>query len=160
MARLTARLTARLHRRDERGSLAPALPILAMMLLLLGGLGIDGSRLLNARGVAVAYAEEAARAGAQQVNLDSTTLELDPSKAYDAVRTYCNTISANSVGVRIHCTDIAISDGPGGHPLYVSVKVSGEIDTTLLQIATISHMNLSGSGRARPYEGITKPLDE
>ena len=48
--------------RDERGSLAPAVPVIAMFLLLLGGLGVDGSRQLNARGQAVAFAEEAARA--------------------------------------------------------------------------------------------------
>ena len=55
----------RLLTRGERGSVAPAIPIIAFTLLLLGGLVIDASRQLNERGLAVAYAEEAARAGAR-----------------------------------------------------------------------------------------------
>ena len=81
---MSSRRSAR--RRDERGSFAPALPIIAMCLLLLGGLVIDASRQLNARGEAVAFAEEAARAGAQAVDVAADDFALDERAARERVR--------------------------------------------------------------------------
>ncbi len=67
--------------RGDAGALAPAVPVLAFVLLLLGGLVIDASRLLNARGRAVAYAEEAARAGAGAIQPGQAVLADLPVEA-------------------------------------------------------------------------------
>ncbi len=78
--------------RGERGSIAPAVPVIAMFLLLLGGLVIDASRQLNARGEAVAFAEEAARAGAQGVDIAADDLVLDPALVRERVEAYCRRV--------------------------------------------------------------------
>ena len=83
--------------RDERGSLAPAVPIIASFLLLMGGLVIDASRQLNARGEAVAFAEEAARAGAQGVDVAADDLELDQALARQRVDEYCRRVPSKII---------------------------------------------------------------
>ena len=67
-------------RRCDDGSITPLVPILVLAFLMLGGLVIDGSRDLNARSDAQAYAEEAARAGAGAVDLTSDVLALDRTR--------------------------------------------------------------------------------
>ena len=56
---------------NQRGALSPAVAILAVMIFALAGLVIDGGRQLGARSRAVGYAQEAARAGAAAIVLNS-----------------------------------------------------------------------------------------
>src|SRR5262245_46898393 len=74
---------------DERGALTPAVIVMAVGLLLLGGLVTDGGRQLNARLRAEAAAEEAARAGSTMLDLRETDAVIDPEKARQAVDRYC-----------------------------------------------------------------------
>jgi Flp pilus assembly protein TadG len=146
------------RRRDERGSIAPAVPIIAFMLLLLGGLGIDASRQLNARGEALAFAEEAARAGAQAVDVDADDLELDEAQAKQRVADYCAALAAE--GRVKSCEWIgltAVGDGDNRR-LVVNTRVEMSINATLLGMVGVRHLDASADARARPYEGITDPF--
>jgi len=141
----------------ERGSIAPAVPVIAMALLLLGGLGIDGSRQLNARGEAVAFAEEAARAGAQGIDVAASQLALDPNLAEERVRTYCARVeqlgqveSCRFVGIR------PVSDDDS-RMLVVVTAVKLKIQASLLSMVGVRELSASATARARPYEGVTRP---
>jgi hypothetical protein len=145
-------------RRDERGSIAPAVPIIAMVLLLLGGLGIDGSRQLNARGEAVAFAEEAARAGAQGVDINASQLQLDPNLVRDRVASYCHDVLQR--GQVESCDFVRIAPVSNSDPrmLVVVTSVKLRIEATLLaMIPGVRYLTASSTARARPYEGVTKP---
>jgi Putative Flp pilus-assembly TadE/G-like len=148
------------RRRDDRGSIAPAVPIIAFMLLLLGGLGIDASRQLNARGEAVAFAEEAARAGAQAVDVDVDDLELDEGQAKQRVAHYCAALRAED---RVQeCEWRGLSEvGDGDHRrLVVNTRVRLSIHATLLGMVGVRTLDASADARARPYEGITDPFGQ
>lgn len=151
-------ITARGRRaRDEHGSIAPAVPIIAMALLLLGGLGIDGSRQLNARGEAVAFAEEAARAGAQGIDLAASDLELDPALVEDRVDTYCARVE--QLGQVDSCTFVRIAPVSDDDPrlLVVVTHVKLKIQASLLSMVGVQDLNASATAHARPYEGINAP---
>ncbi|HEY7042509.1 MAG TPA: pilus assembly protein TadG-related protein, partial [Nocardioidaceae bacterium] len=77
------------RRRDQRGVLTPAVVVMAIGLLLLGGLVTDGGRQLNARSRAQATAEEAARAAADMLDLREAEAVIDKDKATDAVNRFC-----------------------------------------------------------------------
>jgi len=145
------------RRRDERGSLAPAVPVIAMFLLLLGGLGVDGSRQLNARGQAVAFAEEAARAGAQGIDIAADDLELDPSLARQRVEDYCDRVE--QLGQVESCEFVRIDpvSSADPRPLVVVTEVHLEIDASLLGMIGVQTLKASAQARARPYEGIDTP---
>ena len=145
--------------RDERGSLAPAVPVIAMFLLLLGGLGVDGSRQLNARGQAVAFAEEAARAGAQGVDIAADTLVLDPSLARQRVDAYCDRVE--QLGQVQSCDFIRIDpvSSSDARKLVVVTEVHLEIDASLLGIVGVKTLGASATAKARPYEGIDRVME-
>lgn len=152
-------ISARGRRRSERGSIAPAVPIIALSLLLLGGLTIDASRQLNARGEAVAFAEEAARSGAQGVDIAADDLVLDDGLVRDRVDRYCAEVLA--LGQVTECRFVRIEpvSGSDPRPLVVVTEVHTSIDTSLLGIVGVRHLTASSTAKARPYEGITAPLD-
>jgi Flp pilus assembly protein TadG len=140
--------------RDERGSIAPAIPIIAMGLLLLGGLGVDGSRQLNARGEAVAFAEEAARAGAQGIDIAASDLQLDPALAEERVNTYCDAVE--KLGQVESCRFVKIAPVSDDDPrlLVVVTDVKLTIQASLLSMVGVQELHASGTAHARPYEGI------
>lgn len=132
------------------------MPIIALVLLLLGGLGIDGSRQLNARGEATAFAEEAARAGAQAIDVAASDLRLDPDLVQERVRTYCARIEqlgqAECHFVRVE----AVSDDDP-RMLVVVTEANLSIKPSLLGIVHPGDLRAKATARARPYEGITEP---
>jgi Flp pilus assembly protein TadG len=146
-------------RRDERGSLAPSVPLIATFLLLLGGFVIDASRQLNARGEAVAFAEEAARAGAQGVDVAADDLELDQALARQRVDQYCQRVE--QLGQVQSCRFVRIEavSGTDPRPLVVVTRVETRIDTTLLGLVGKRTLSASGEARARPYEGIDEAIE-
>lgn len=142
--------------RGERGSIAPAVPFIAMALLLLGGLGIDGSRQLNARGEAVAFAEEAARAGAQGTDVTASDLRLDRALVEQRVDTYCARVE--KLGQVDSCSFVGITEVSQDDPreLVVVTRVRLAIKPSLLGIVHPGDLTASATARARPYEGITQ----
>jgi hypothetical protein len=146
--------------RDECGSIAPAVPVIAMALLLLGGFGNDGSRQLNARGEAVAFAEEAARAGAQGVDVTASDLRLDRALAEERVRSYCARVE--QLGQVESCEFVRIEPVSDDDPrdLVVVTHVELQIEASLLgMIPGVDTLTASASARARPYEGIDAPQE-
>lgn len=145
----------------DRGSIAPLVPIVMLAFFLLGGLLVDGSRDLAARGDAQAYAEEAARAGATAVDPRSATLTLDTDLATRRVRDYCDAIRARNRTVRVlECRldpdrpfTQATTCGGVTARIVVNTRVRLGIDTTLLDIAGIRSLSASGQAKARPFEG-------
>ncbi len=81
-----------LRRDPEAGAIAIMLPVLAVALFAMAGLVIDGGTALAARGRAADVAQEAARAGADQLTAtslrrgDPSRLTLDPAAATLAAR--------------------------------------------------------------------------
>lgn len=153
----------RRRRDDERGALSAALPIFAISLLVLAGLGIDGSRQLNTRGQAVAFAEEASRDGALGIYPGKDDLVLNETEVKRRVGEYC------AVVIKLEqvtgCDYLGISAGgkngdgtPDTRPLVVSVRVTTQIQPTLLGIVYNKPLTASAVGRARPIEGVTNRL--
>lgn len=144
---------ARLRDGGERGSILPIIPMIALVMLLLAGLVIDASRQLNARGQAVAYAEEAARAGAQAIE-PQLPIALDPTEAGDLVADYCSTVLGQPHVTS--CELIRLDPAPEGppRPLVVVVQVQTQIPTTLLGMVGVRSLSASGEGRAQPVEGV------
>jgi hypothetical protein len=136
----------------DGGAIAPALPILAMAILLLGGLVVDASRQLDARAQAVAYAEEAARAGASAVDLGNPALTLQPDLALQRAQLYCAGLDR-----RVTCSGFGIQPVSAADPRMLVVHVHTEITipATLLGIIGVTELHASGDGRARPLEGVT-----
>ncbi len=144
------------RRRDERGSLAPAVPVIAMMLLLLGGLGIDGSRQLNSRGQAVAFAEEASRAGAQGVDVTADDLVLDERQVSQRVADYCAQVRRDNPAV-IECRwvrPLLPVSSTDRRRLIVRTFVKTQIEPTLLGMVHPAAFTASAFANARPFEGI------
>ena len=151
----------------ELGSIAPLVPIMGFVLLLLGGLVIDGARLLNARGRAVAYAEEAARAGAAALELNDQVLSSErPGQVREEVLNYCAALREDpDLAATMTYCDL---DLDGGAPesaiervsddddrqIVVRVRVEMQQPASLLGIIGVRSLDASGIGRARPFEGV------
>jgi Flp pilus assembly protein TadG len=139
-------------RRDPRacgdgGSLTLMLLVLMVVMLALAGLVIDGGRKLNATEQAYAIAQEAARAGAGQVNTSaayrSGTYRVDIPEALAAARSYL--ASAGYSG----------SVSASGNNIRVTVHVTER--TTLLSLVGIDTLKSSGSAVASLVTGVTGP---
>lgn len=136
-------------------------PILILALFVVGGLVVDGSRDLNARGDAQAYAEEAARAGATAVDLTQADLALDDALAAQRVAGYCAAVEKNSsvhvvsCGLRPDAFTLAPTCGGASARIVVNTEVRLRIDTTLLGIVGARQLSVTGQASARPYEGTT-----
>lgn len=145
------------HLRGDRGSIAPAVPVLALVLLLLAGLVLDAGRQLSARARAVAYAEEAARAGAAAVDLDAPDLRLlPPDQVAARVTAYCTAAAAQGAPIvdPASCFRGTTSVGdPAGRPTVVRTHVDLVLPTSLLGIVGVHELRASGDGSARPFEG-------
>lgn len=101
-------------RRDgtERGTVAIASMILALSVIAAAGLAIDGGRKLNALAEARDLADNAARVGAQEIDVDAyrTTGDptLDPALAATAANAYLAT-TGNSGVVTVSGDEITVT---------------------------------------------------
>ena len=113
---------------DERGAISTFLAVIAIALLMAAGLAIDGGRKVNALREASHLADNAARAGAQAVDLDTlrTTgdLRLLPDQATARVDQYLA-----SIGHTAHVTVVEDS---------VTVTISLTVDPVLLPTGPIT----------------------
>lgn len=146
------RALATLRRDPERGSILPVVPVMALAMLMIAGLVIDASRQLNARSQAVAFAEEAARAGAQAVR-NEQPLQLDRDEARANVADYCSQVLSR--GYVTQCELVSFAPAPDGppRPLVVVVRVQTTIPATLLGMVGVRTLSAAGEGRAEPVEG-------
>jgi Flp pilus assembly protein TadG len=91
---------------QERGAVSTFLAVIALALLMAAGLAIDGGRKVNALREASHLADNAARAGAQAVDLDTlrTTgeLRLLPDQATDRVEEYLASLGYTATEVVVN----------------------------------------------------------
>lgn len=149
----------------DRGSIIPLVPAVVLALLILGGLVVDGSRDLSARGAAQAYAEEAARAGASAVRVRGASLGLDYTLAAQRVADYCAAAGDNSAIEVVHCGlegssheeqfTTAVTCGGAVRRIVVNTSVTLRIKTSLLGIVGITTLDASGRAKARPFQGLS-----
>jgi len=98
---------------QERGAVSTFLAVIALSLLMAGGLAIDGGRKVNALREASHIADNAARAGAQAVDLDAlrTTgdLRLLPSEATDRVGRYLASLGYSATNVTVNGAAVTVT---------------------------------------------------
>ncbi|MFC9486578.1 TadE/TadG family type IV pilus assembly protein [Streptomyces hydrogenans] len=91
-ARWRAAAAARLSRADDRGSMSLYFALVAVALLMVMGLLVDGGGALNAANRATSGAQEAARAAGQQLDvaqaMEGDAITLDPDAAVAAAQDY------------------------------------------------------------------------
>ena len=144
--------------RGERGSITPFVIIVAIALLFLAALVIDGSRQLSARARAIAYAEEAARAGAQKINLEQGFVQLLQDDAYTAVDEYCGVAMAKGDHITSCKPTGIVENTDNGQVASLTVEVEVEYNPILLDLFTGNAGTLvTGEATAHPIEGILEP---
>lgn len=78
--------------RSDRGSVSAMVAVVAVGLVMIAGLAYDGGQIVAAQGTARDIAANAARAGAQEVDLDEVRATgiavLDPDRAAQAAQDY------------------------------------------------------------------------
>ncbi len=113
---------------DERGALSTFVAVIALALLMAAGLAVDGGRKVNALREASHLADNAARAGAQAVDLDilRTTgeLRLLPEEATAKVGDYLARLG--------HTADVTVAGDT------ITVTISLTVDPVLLPTGPIT----------------------
>lgn len=151
-------------RSDDSGRVTAFFVVLTTAVLLFAGLVLDSGLALAAKVRAIGAAQEAARAGAQAIDLGAYrtdgTLRLDPDRAAALARAYL----ADAAVSRSHATgggpaDLTVSVVVIGDTVTVTVAVSEP--TQLLGLVGISSIRVSGTGSAHPDRGpdAAAPVD-
>lgn len=133
------------NRDAETGSVALAAAIFFPAVLIVAGLVLDGGFALAARQRAASTAENAARAGAQALDIDELRrtgrVQLDQRAAAAAARTYLSRVGGTGT-VEVHGTT-------------VTVTVSVRQPMTLLRLSGLTTVTVTGRATARAASGIT-----
>ena len=124
-------------RSDERGAVSTFLAVIALALLMAAGLAIDGGRKVNALREASHIADNAARAGAQAVDLDTlrTTgeLRLLPDQAADRVQTYLTALGYTASEVEVSEANVTVTVAITVDPVLLP---TGPMTVTATETAT------------------------
>lgn len=132
-------------RTDEDGRVTAFVVIVVTAVLAFGGLVLDGGLALAAKVRAIGEAQEAARAGAQEIDLAAYradgTLRLAPQQASAAARAYL--ASAGRSGT------VSVA----GNTVNVTITISQP--TQLLGLVGVGSITVSGTGQAQPQRGIS-----
>lgn len=87
----------------ERGSITSFVAVVAVSLVLVAGMAYDGGQVVTGHATARSYADKAARAGAQAIDIDELRatgrVVLDPSGAARAAEQYLNQVGASGSAV-------------------------------------------------------------
>jgi len=145
----TSRRTRRPPAWREQGQVTAFVVIIMAAFLAFAGLVYDGGNALAAKTAAIDEAQEAARAGAQQINLAAFRatgqVTLDPAAAAAAARAY---VAAAGGG------DTATVTVTGD---TVTVQVSAVSTTQFLRLFGIPAIHVTGSATATAETGVTAP---
>jgi len=124
----------------EAGQVTAFVAVLLLALLVMLGLVTDGGRALAAKLQAVNEAQEAARAGAQAIDLAAYrrdgTLRLDPARAEARARAYVAATGDTLTAVVVTGDE-------------VTVTVARTDSTHLLTLAGLTSIHTTGTGTAR-----------
>lgn len=151
MIRLHPTILKRCWRRlrsDDSGRVTAFVVIVVTAVLAFSGLVLDGGLALAAKVRAIGEAQEAARAGAQEIDLAAYradgTVRLIPQQASAAARRFlAATGSSGTISVAANT---------------VTVTVTVTQPTQLLGVIGIGSLTVTGSGQAQPQRGINAPL--
>jgi Putative Flp pilus-assembly TadE/G-like len=128
--------------RDQQGRVSAFVVVLTTACLLFAGLVLDGGLALAAKTRAIGQAQEAARAGAQELDLTTYratgVFRLDPTHARAAAQRYLTTVHATGA---VTATDNT-----------VAVTVTTRTPTQLLGLIGIREITVTGAGRAEPQQ--------
>lgn len=133
----------------ERGSITLLAAVLAFAVLVVAGLVVDGGARLDADRQVAGLAAEAARAGAEQVNLAalraSGDVQVDPGAAVDAARAYLSaagyTGTVRVVGPATLVVTVSV------HRRTLILALVGLTDYTVTRTATAAlEHGVSGAG--------------
>ncbi|MCI2420080.1 pilus assembly protein TadG-related protein [Saccharopolyspora sp. K220] len=129
--------------RDEHGRVTAFVVLITTACLLFAGLVLDGGLALAAKTKAIGHAQEAARAGAQELDLAayraSGDARLHPSAAQAAARRYLSavgatgTVTADATTVRVH--------------------IDAQQRTHILGLIGLGEIAVSADGQAHPDQG-------
>jgi Flp pilus assembly protein TadG len=132
-------------REDQDGRVTAFVVIIVTAILLFAGLVLDGGLALAAKVRALGEAQEAARAGAQEIDLAAYradgTLRLAPQQASAAARNY--------LAAAGHTGTVSVA----GNTVNVTVTVSQS--THLLRLVGLGSITVTGTGQAQPQRGIS-----
>ncbi|MBQ0926685.1 pilus assembly protein TadG-related protein [Saccharopolyspora endophytica] len=128
---------------DEHGRVTAFVVVITTACLLFAGLVLDGGLALAAKTQAIGHAQQAARAGAQELDLAAYRAggqpQLEPGKAQTAARRYLGavgatgTVTADATTVRVH--------------------VDAQQRTQILGLIGLGEIPVSAEGQARPDQG-------
>jgi hypothetical protein len=128
---------------DEQGRVTAFVVLIASACLLFAGVVLDGGLALASKVQAIGQAEEAARAGAQELDLaayrSNGTVRLNPSTAQAAAQRYLASVGATGT--------VSVADNT------VRVRVQVRQRTQLLKIIGIDAIATTAEGRAHPDQG-------
>lgn len=137
--------------RGDRGSVSVFVLGLVVSLMVVAGLVVDGGRAVNARSAVMDDAEQAARAGANHVDLASVrtggTVSLDVAAARTAAVEHL-------VGLGYDPADITVT----ADQAELSVEVADSVPTALLSLVFIRSFDVQGSATARAAPGVTAAI--
>lgn len=140
-------VAARRLGRDERGQVTAFVAALTAGLLLVAGLVFDGGTALATKTRALDQAQEAARAGAQELSLvwvrEGAGPLLDPARAHAAAQT--SLAAAGATGTVTVARD------------EVTVTVTRTTRTQLLHLAGVGEIRVSATATARAEPGVNAP---
>ncbi|MHB8328486.1 MAG: TadE/TadG family type IV pilus assembly protein [Acidimicrobiales bacterium] len=131
--------------KSQQGSLTVFMAVLSMTLFVLVGLVLDGGRAIGARREAMDVAEQAARAGADQLSVDalrSGEFIVDPAAAVLAVASYLR--ASGEVGTAVVTGDT------------VMVHVEARAPTTILGMIGIDEISVSATASATNLHGVAQ----
>jgi Flp pilus assembly protein TadG len=134
------------RRRDERAAATIFVIGMAVVLLVAAGLVIDGGLAINARMKVADDAEQAARAGADAIDLEALRntgeVTVEPSLAQSAATDYLA-----DLGYGAGQYDVSVAGDS------VDVAVRDRIDTALLELVNISNFDVQANASASPLTG-------
>lgn len=134
--------------RPDSGQITAFVLVLTSTLVMMAGLVFDGGLVLSARARALGQAQEAARAGAQAIDLQAYRsrglLVLDPVRARTAAQAYLT--AANADG------QVSINGQ------YVTVAIHHRQRTQILSAIGLTSLSVRAVGQAHPVRGITAPI--
>ncbi len=132
------------RRRDERGSATVFVLGFAIMLLVCAGLVIDGGGAINARMKLADDAEQAARAGANAIDIDllrsTGVVALDPGQAQAEAGGFLSSLGYGNYSVNADGTD-------------VTVTVHDTVPTDMLSFVGINQYDISATVTASAETG-------
>ncbi|MFD8716902.1 MULTISPECIES: pilus assembly protein TadG-related protein [unclassified Streptomyces] len=129
----------------DDGQVTPFVVILTVAIVMFAGLIVDGGLTLAAKVRAIGEAQEAARAGAQALDLaayrDTGTLRLIPDQARARAQTYL--AATRDTGT------VTLSGDT------VTVTVTAHQHTQLLGLLGLDSLTVTATGSAHPVRGVT-----